>query len=145
MVRTHLPTTELEREDIWLDAIEAGTTTTRDIAEDVGMTQRHVRRRVAAARKRREEGARDYGYHNRDDLDRFDHPYMELVTSKPEATPHDWITLTGQESSRDSGKYHIGRQVRSLTTGRVFNDPDDGESHPTSYEPDPSGLKGGVG
>ena len=53
MARTYLTNTDLERHDLWLDAVEEGATTTREIAEMIGCTIRRVQQCLAAARRRR--------------------------------------------------------------------------------------------
>lgn len=74
----------------------------------------------------------------RDDLDRFDHPYMEL--SDLPSGSHPYCVLDSRVDSTDGiGTYHVGGRVQSLSGGRPVEDP--GRKN---YEPPPDGLKGGI-
>ena len=121
------------------------------LASEIGMSQGHLSRRLARARrfrKHREAVARliESGPDG-DEMDRFDYPYMELVDAPVEDAANEWATIEGNQASRDRGTYHVGGKVRSITGGVIAADDmprTDGKPQPTTYQPDPT-LKGGVG
>ena len=128
MVRPYLPESELERAEVWLDAIEAGDTSTAEIARDTGLTQRRIRQRVKDARERRERG--DQIERRNRDLDRFDYPYMELSHSP--SGGHPFCVPSGDLCSEDRGKFHVGGRVRSLLGGQPLDQAEGGGSDSSS-------------
>jgi hypothetical protein len=117
------------------------------MAAERGISVRQLRRQLAEDRCIRERMEREKEeraeYETRG---RFDYPYMAL--DAPGIRSSGYATCTSEGwSNRDSGKYHVGGNVKSLGSGRQAKDEDltDDLTNATSYVPDPDGLKGGVG
>lgn len=131
--------------------VEGEGVTQAALASEIGMSEGHLSRRLARARRfraHREAVARliEDGLDG-DDMDRFDYPYMELVGAPVEDAGNEWATIEGSEASRDHGTYHVGGRVKSLTGGVITTEDTsrtDGKPQPTEYHPDPR-LKGGKG
>lgn len=126
-----------------------------EIARREGISQGHLSRRLARARRYREERRRaeerEHAILTRD-KDKLDYEYMELsdmptgnrAFGRPIPFCSEETLAPGGKDlvcSESSGTYHVGGRVRSLTRGVQTTD----EGGPTSYSPDPDGLKGGVG
>ena len=100
MVRAYLPQSELDREDVWLDAIESGASTSREIAAQTGYTQRRIQQRVAAARQRRDKAHGDAAG------DLHDLPWVELVDGRQAAGPY--YDLVTDRLEKPAGAFRIG-------------------------------------
>lgn len=115
-----------------------------------GMSEGHLSRRLARARRYRAEKAEADRLSEAppdDGRDRFDRTYMELVGVPPEASAHDWSTDSDPRNSRQQGVFNVGGSVRWLRDGTVTTEDTsrtDGKPQPTEYHPDPL-LKGGKG
>ena len=108
--------------------------TVAEMAARLGVSERQAYR----IRAKEREGRAGWGQPREERLDRFDYEYMELADLPTGA--HAWCTPEGQ-CPEDRGTYNVGGQVRSLRGGQVTTD----ETGPTKHQPDPDGLKGGVG
>lgn len=146
MARPYLDTTDLERHDLWLDAVDQGATTTRDIANATGYTIRRVQQCLAAARNRR--------------------------CARPDPRLYPVYPGGGVSLSEATTAYEMAGVCNHVHTGDAPDDPlancevcnrsrldylwvgtdkrvielprPDGKAKPTCYSPDPQ-LKGGVG
>lgn len=136
-------TVEELREASWLRAIEAGDTTVQDLMRVTGLGRSQVYDRLKRARENRTAGEPEPcdGY----DDEGTDHlPYL-AITDDPSRESGDWYEPESGMASVDRGSVrisdHNGRRllVRSINGGRKT------EEAIKQHEPDPSGLKGGVG
>jgi hypothetical protein len=121
-------------------AAESKKTVAQEAAE-LGVSERHVYRIRAKERGAKAEWQRP----ERERLDPHDYPYMGL--DAPGVWPHYASCTSEGQANKDYGTYNVGGQVRSIRGGRIADDADltDDRTNATSYQPDPDGLKGGVG
>ena len=131
----------------WLYWNEIEGLTHAQIAARVGLDRSQVSRRLARARRYRQEQERverqaEEQANDDDPKGPFDYDYMELDANPigmwRSGKPRTWCKPEGS-SSVDHGTYHVGGQVRTLTRGVRTTD----EAGPTKYDP-PDDLKGGV-
>ena len=124
--------------DIPLSPWERGEKTRAEMAAELGVSERHLRRLMAQDRER--EPCDGTGA---DDRDESDHPYLAL-TDDPDRERGDWYDLRTDELSRDSGRVRIGDHngrrllVRAVNGGAPIE-----HTGRKKYEPDPDGLDGG--
>lgn len=126
---------EEEREASWLRAVEAGDTTVPDLMAITGLGRSQIYERLKRARENRGETQPED-----EDL-----PYLSL-TEAPEAERGEWYDLRDDRTSLDGttrrrARVAAGRhvRVRSLVSGVLTPEPI------KQHQPDPDGLKGGVG
>lgn len=136
-----------EADQLWgraLLAWEAGELTIDDLSQIVGVSQRTVYYRLAEARERRDESLTTGA--NRPDIDEA--VWLELVWGARRGDGPTYDLRTDRTSLDDRGGVvlmtnHSGTRLKRnrLGTGDRVRDP----GGPTKYQPDASGLKGGVG
>lgn len=115
MPRPHLDSTEHAREDVWLDAVEGGVTTTAEIAGATGLTIRRVQQRLAAARQRREAEPCRPGDRGRDEL-----PWVELTTGPTEGLHYN--LRDDAASVLPSGPFRVGTSRGGIQVGHAADD-----------------------
>lgn len=99
MARPYLDGSEAERENLWLELVEMGVSTTAEIASMSGLTQRRVQQRLAMARARQAEGSASRK--GREDL-----PWVPIVNGRIEG--HHYNLRHDELSNTPSGPFRIG-------------------------------------
>lgn len=114
------------------------------LAEREGMSQGHLSRRLARARRCRAELEKQAERVQPCEPDEHDLPHL-AITSDPARERGHWYEPESGHASVDSGRVRIGNHNGTRLRVLSINGGTKTEEAVRQHKPDPKGLKGGVG